>query len=207
MEMIKMLEKSIEKIVRERIKKGSRLEAENKSAGFFYSEDDFQISLIHEFEFQDHYKKDFIVYYEKNYIDILLESRTDKKRYPIELKYSNVYNKVDYGKKIYTIIKKLGEDINFIKNILFKKNVERGYCIVLANMKFCEKKYMEKLQPYATFDFPNNKLSGILKYKNKLDDVQINIAKANPCLIRYAEIENYQYLIIEISKDNFRDDK
>jgi len=133
MEMLEMLKESIEKIVRERIDKHSRLgEKDIQPAGFFYSEDDFQISLIHEFEFQDNYK-DFIVHYEKSYgreylIDIVLEK--DSKLYPIELKYVYKENDVPYGTDD---PKKFKDDIvKMLKICKEKENIKYAYCIALS---------------------------------------------------------------------------
>ncbi|MFA7675679.1 MAG: hypothetical protein WCY38_06390 [Endomicrobiia bacterium] len=215
--LIEFIEKNIQEVVEKRSKETSRVDGKKHENGFFYSEDDFQISLIRKIEKNYPIMKVFYEYPNpKNHrekIDIVLEKNS--KQYPIELKYAYVVygagseKDVIYGTNIDTIIGKLGEDINFIKKFLGEKsntNVKAGYFVVLANKKDI-KKLLEEWQKQVAFSLDKGTLSGTLKYKydNKTKDGQITITNSCPGI--HAEIENYQYLIIEISKDNFRDDK
>ena len=90
--------------------------------------------------------------------------------------------------------------------------MKAGYSVVLANKnnKKDIKELLEKWQEQITFSLDKGTLSGTLKYKYKDKDnnkIDGQITITNSCTIIYSEIENYQYLIIEISKDNFIDDK
>ena len=191
-----MLKESIEKIVRERIEKGSRLESKNKSAGFFYSEDDFQISLIHEFEFQDNYKKDFIVYYEKSYgrqyrTDIVLEK--DSTPYPIELKYAyDSYGTCD--KYFFTIAAGFKEDILKMTNLFDQeKTMKCGYCIALVD----EQKYIKNMLEILKVEINDNE--GPMYILEENEDV------CNYKFV-YKPIKNtpFHYLIVEVSRKGDR---
>lgn len=216
--MIEFIEKKIRKVIRVCSANGSSIEGIVRENGFFYDEEDFQISLVREFE--KYYPK-MKVFYEnpsqknkRERIDIVLKLKKNEEyqneedqieEYQIELKYSYQYDQYDSGTKLEVIIAdSLGEDI---KKCFEESNMEAGYCVVLANKNNKEniKELLEKCQKQVAFSLDKGTLSGTLKYKDKENVGQITII--NPCLIRYAEIENYQYLIIEISKDNFRDDK
>ena len=101
-DMIEFIEKKIRKIIRVCSANGSSIDGMVRENGFFYSEDEFQTSLVREFE---KYYNDFIVYYEKSYgrnrIDIVLEKGS--KEYPIELKYS--YDSIDLDINDFEIVK------------------------------------------------------------------------------------------------------
>lgn len=196
MEMLKMIEDSIRKIVGERIELHSRLGKKNiQPAGFFYSEDDFQISLIHEFEFQDNYKKDFIVYYEKSYsrnrIDIVLEK--DSTLYPIELKYAyDSYGTCD--KYFFTIAAGFKEDILKMTNVFDQeKNMKCGYCIALVD----EQKYIKNMLEILKIEINDNDLP---------DKGPIYILGENKDVYNYKfvckpiEKTPFHYLIVEVSR-------
>lgn len=209
MGMIDIIEDSIRKIIKERSDNGSRLkeqkntEVKKDKKGFFYSEDDFRVSLILEFE-KDYHK--FDVFYEysekddenKKRIDILLESGVIE--YPIELKYLyyTENNKDFYGSD--EIAKGIGYDINKIKKVVTNsKHVEFGYCILLTenkeNINENIKKQLENLV------IKNGTLSGIIKWKEtKTIEKEITIKES--LLTRCDTIENFRYLIIEISKES-----
>ncbi|MEA5001213.1 MAG: hypothetical protein VB017_04950 [Endomicrobiaceae bacterium] len=202
MEMLVVLEKSIEKIVIERIDLESRLEAKDKTAGFFYSENDFQISLIHEFEFQDNYKTDFIVHYEKSYgreyrTDIVLEE--DSKLYPIELKYVHgIYGTYGWqNKDFFKISDGFEKDILKMRDVFCQeKNMKQGYCIALV-----EEKHIENIF----------KILGVTIKGNKLPDtepIKIYEDKEHPYNYRFVykqvkkneEKTPFHYFIVEISR-------
>jgi len=209
MRMIEFIEKKIRKIIRVCCANGSSIGGIVRENGFFYDEKDFQISLVREFE-KDYPKIE--VCYEDKKRDIVLKLNGNEE-YQIELKYSYQYDKYDSGTKLDVIIAdSLGEDINFIKKFFYKSNMKAGYSVVLANKnnKKDIKELLEKWQEQITFSLDKGTLSGTLKYKYKDKDnnkIDGQITITNSCTIIYSEIENYQYLIIEISKDNFIDDK
>jgi hypothetical protein len=202
-EILEMIEESIIKVVHERIGRGSRLETENKEKkGFFYSEDDFQISLIHDFEFSENYKN-FTVSYEysnpqnkRKRIDIVLKSHNQE--YPIEIKYAyGIYGTPN----IYQIYTGFVNDIEKIADI-FKssKDAKQGYAIILVD----EQKYisyvLKKLGINCNLD--NNDASIF----NVTREIVVTNKDDNKMKYRYLYkhkgINNFHCLIVEISKQN-----
>jgi hypothetical protein len=200
--MIEFIEKKIRKIIRVCSANGSSIEGIVRENGFFYSEDDFQTSLVREFE---KYYNDFIVYYEKSYgrnlIDIVLEKGS--KQYPIELKYS--YDK--YGTDTDLSVGFV-DDINKINNIV-KDSENSGYCILLIKNKDDINKDMKDKLLKLKIEEKDLTLSGKAEWKKTIKDgVEETIEKEIEVTIKklpigkYGTIENYHYLIIEISKQS-----
>ena len=199
MEMLEMLKESIEKIVRERIDLKSRLEVKDETAGFFYSENDFQISLIHVFEKK---YKNFKIYYEKSYgreyrTDIVLEE--DRNLYPIELKYVHgIYGTYGWqNKDFFKISDGFEKDILKMRDVFCQeKNMKQGYCIALV-----EEKHIENIF----------KILGVTIKGNKLPDtepIKIYEDKEHPYNYRFVykqvkkneEKTPFHYFIVEISR-------
>ena len=192
MEVLKMLEDSIREIVKKRTGEKSKVDGKEHSNGFFYSEADFQISLIREFE---KYYPEIKVFYEDKDRDIVLKLN-GKEEYQIELKYSYVYDKYNSGTKLDDIIYyKLGMDIKFINDFFKDPNMEAGYFVLLA--KRDDKLNILDLLKKHPCKIEGGKCNGIIEY-GKSQKIVIK----NPSLIKYDEIDNYQYLIMEILKNN-----
>ena len=192
MSMIEFIEKNIQQVVEKRSKEPSRVCGKKHENGFFYSEDDFQISLVRAFE---KYYPGIKVFYELNRRDIVLELN-GKEEYQIELKYSYVYDKYNSGTKLDDIIYyKLGMDIKFINDFFKDPNMEAGYFVLLA--KRDDKLNILDLLKKHPCKIEGGKCNGIIEY-GKSQKIVIK----NPSLIKYDEIDNYQYLIMEILKNN-----
>lgn len=205
MSMIEFIEKKIRKIIRVCSANGSSIEGIVRENGFFYSEDEFQISLIREFE---KYYPETKVFYEypnpkntRERIDIVLE--TNDKQFFIELKYS--YDEYGAGNKKDMSVG-FAEDINKINNII--KEADRGYCILLIkNKEDINKDVKDKLDKFI---IQNGTLSGKIKWKETIKEVKDGIEETiekeikieELPIARYDTIENFHYLIIEISKQS-----
>lgn len=192
MEMIEIIEDSIREIVKKRNGEKSKVDDKEHINGFFYSETDFQISLIRELE---KYYPETKVFYEypnpknnREKIDVVLEK--NGKQFLIELKYAyDIYGA--YDKYFYNIAADFKKDIFKITNIVDEEKY--GYCIALVDKK----------------EYINN-ISDILGIKidsNSSHDIgQIKICEANKDIYDYQFIyhkvgnTNFHCFIVEISK-------